>query len=142
MRCEDSSQRYTEKKNDMDLSTFALLIGRVVFGGYFIVGGLNHFGQLQGMSQMVAAKGLPAPRVAVLASGALLVLAGASIVVGLYPVGGLLGLVVFLLSAAILFHNFWTVSAGEERINQLTHFLKNVALAGAALMLVGVAQVW
>ncbi len=39
----------------MDLFSLAFLVGRVVFGGYFVLAGLNHFSQLKGMSQVVAA---------------------------------------------------------------------------------------
>lgn len=124
----------------MDLFSLAFLLGRVIFGGYFVLAGINHFSQLPTMSQVAAAKGLPAPRAAVLASGVLLVLGGTSVMFGLYPLLGSLGLVLFLLSAAVLFHNFWAVPAGEERFNQLTHFLKNIALAGAALLVGGSMQ--
>jgi len=67
------------------------------------------------------------------APGALLILSGLSITLGLFPAIGLRALILFLISAAGLCHNFWAVSDTTERTNQASHFL-NVALAGAALM--------
>jgi putative oxidoreductase len=59
-----------------------LLIGRIIFGGFFACNGLNHFmnlGMMLGMMSGYAEhKGTPAPKVAVAGSGVLLLAGGSS----------------------------------------------------------------
>lgn len=119
-----------------------LLVARVLFGGVIAVTGLNHFLDGEGMVGYAQHKGLPAPTLAVYGSGAVLVLGGVSIVLGVLPVIGAVAVATFLLAAAVLMHDFWAVSA-EEQQTEMTQFLKNVALAGGALALAVLAlQNW
>ena len=53
------------------------MIGRLLFGGFFLYSGINHFKQREGMSQYAKGKNVPMPNVAVVASGAALVVGGA-----------------------------------------------------------------
>lgn len=62
-----------------------LLVARVLFGGVLAFVGLNHFLQTEAMAGYAGAKGLPAPRLATLASGGLLVAGGLGIVLGVLP---------------------------------------------------------
>ena len=109
-----------------------LLVARVLFGGVLAFMGLNHFMQTGQMTGYAQAKALPAPKLGVLASGALLVVAGLAIVVGVFPLVAAAALAAFLLVSAVVFHDFWAVPEDQAQ-EQMTHFLKNVALAGAAL---------
>lgn len=59
--------------------------------------GLNHFTGLDGMSGYAAAKGIPAPRVAVIASG-LVLGGGLSVALGVFPLVGALALALFFLA--------------------------------------------
>ena len=119
-----------------------LLIGRIVFGGFFIMSGINHFANAKMMSGYASAKNVPAPGLAVIGTGVLLVLGGASVVLGLFPVIGLLLLVIFLVPTALMMHNFWTIEDPQERAGDQIHFLKDVALTGAALALMYGAADW
>jgi uncharacterized membrane protein YphA (DoxX/SURF4 family) len=83
----------------------------------------------------VASKKLPAPMVAVLGSGVLLILGGLSILLGLYPDIGLWLIVAFLVGTTPIMHNFWSVSDPGQKVMQWVQFSKNVALLGAALMM-------
>jgi uncharacterized membrane protein YphA (DoxX/SURF4 family) len=111
------------------------LLGRVLFGGVLAVTGLNHVRETEAMAGYAEAKGLPLPRVGVLASGVVLVAGGAGIAAGVAPVLAAVAAAGFLVAAAVLFHDFWAVP-DERRQDELTHFLKNVAMAGGALVLV------
>ena len=112
----------------------AFLVGRLIFGGILAFMGLNHFLGLDEMAEYAAYKGLPAPQVSVVASGALLVAAGLGIVVGAFPVLAGTGLAVFLLVSAVTMHDFWAVPEDQQQ-TEMTQFLKNVALAGGAIAL-------
>jgi len=110
------------------------LAARVLFGGVLAFMGLNHFGQVDAMAGYAEHKGLPAPRLAVVLAGVLLVVAGAAVVVGAFPVLAGSALAAFLLTSAVAMHDFWVVPE-EQAQDEMTQFLKNVALAGGALAL-------
>lgn len=119
-----------------------LLFSRLLFGGVIAFMGLNHFLQLDHMTGYAQFKGLPAPKLSVLASGALLVLGGLGIVVGVFPLISALAVAGFLLAAGLTMHNFWAVSEDEQE-DEFTNFLKNIVMAGGALAIAGLAtQSW
>lgn len=109
------------------------LLARILFGGVLAFMGLNHFLNLDDMAGYAEFEGLPAPRLAVVVSGAVLLLGGLGLVVGAYQVLAAAGLALFLLVAAVTVHDFWSVDDPEERQTEMTQFLKNVFGAGAAL---------
>lgn len=111
------------------------LIGRLIFGGFFIFSGLNHFLQLQGSAQYAGYKGVPAPKAATVISGLMLLAGVLSILLGYQVVIGSWLLVLFLVPAAAMMHNFWIESDPQAKANQMAHFMKNIALAGAALII-------
>ncbi len=119
-----------------------LLIGRIIFGGFFIMSGINHFTNAGMMSGYAGSKGVPAPYLAVVGSGVMLVLGGLSVLLGLFPVLGLLLLILFLVPTSLLMHNFWTVEDPQMRAAEQINFLKNIALTGAALALMYGAADW
>lgn len=121
---------------------YLFLIGRILYGGFFVMAGINHFMNATAMAGYAGSKGLPAPRLGVLASGAIMVLGGLSILSGFRPEWGVLLLTLFLLPATFIFHNFWADTDPMARMNNMIHFQKNVALMGAAWMLLMVPQPW
>lgn len=119
-----------------------LLVARVLFGGVIAFTGLNHFLDTEGMTGYAQHKGLPAPKLSVLGSGLLLIAGGLAVVIGVFPVLAALTVAVFLVVAAVVFHDFWAVPEGQRQ-DEMTSFLKNVALAGGALALAVLAtETW
>lgn len=114
---------------------FALLAGRLLFGGVLAFMGLTHFLQTDRMAGYAESNGVPLPRLSVLISGLLLLLGGISLMLGAYPVLGGLAVLAFLAVTTPTMHAFWTVDDPQQRQTELTQFLKNVALAGGALVL-------
>lgn len=113
------------------------LVGRVLFGLVLAYMGLNHFQAADYLADYAGSKGVPAPKAGVLASGGLLVLGGLAVVVGAFPVLASGGLALFLLVSAVTIHDFWAAPA-EQAQDERTSFLKNVGLAGGALLLLSV----
>ncbi|MBV0923110.1 DoxX family protein [Halomicroarcula limicola] len=114
------------------------LLGRLLFGGVLAFTGLNHFLNADGMIPYAEAKGLPAPAAAVYGSGGLLVFSGLLVILGAYPVVAAGALAVFLVASAVTMHDFWAVPEDQQQ-DEMTQFLKNVALAGGALVVLTVA---
>lgn len=116
------------------------LIGRAIFGLYFIMGGVNHFTQYQGMKQYTSYKGVPAAGLSVIVTGLILLGGGLSILTGYLIQAGLLLLAIFLLTAAIMMHNFWTLDDPNAKMGEMNQFLKNIAIAAACLMLLAMTD--
>jgi putative oxidoreductase len=131
-----------ERKVAMGIMDIVLLVGRILFGGFFIMSGLNHFQNVGMMSGYAGSKNVPFPRLAVIGSGVMLVAGGASVLLGIVPVVGLLVLVLFLLSTLATMHDFWNLKDPQQRAAEQVNFLKNVALIGASLALVYGASDW
>lgn len=124
------------------LSAVGLLVARLLFGGVLAFMGTNHFLQTDQLTGYAEYKGLPAPRASVLASGTVLVLGGVAIAVGVFPLVAGATLAAFLLVSALVMHDFWAVPE-EDKQDEMTGFLKNVALAGGAIGFAALAsQSW
>lgn len=118
------------------------LLGRVLFGGFFLVNGLGHFLLADMMVPYAAAKGVPAAGALVALSGLMLIGGGLNVLLGAWTRVGLGLLVAFLLVVTPGMHDFWTVADAIARQGELTQFLKNIALLGAALVLLGHPTPW
>lgn len=116
--------------------TYLFLFARILYGGFFLIKGVKHFSNVGKYAQHAAAKNVPAPNAAVLGTGVLLVLGGGSILLGLFPVVGFWLLVAYLAGTTPMMHRFWSVNDPGERAMEQIQFMKNVALLGAALMMI------
>jgi len=72
----------------------------------------------------------------------LIILGGLSVLLGVRPSCGLLLLTVFLVPTSVLMHNYWAATDPSVRQLDLTNFKKNIALLGAAWMLLLMPQPW
>jgi putative oxidoreductase len=118
------------------------LLGRVLFGGFFLYNGINHLKSRAALTPYAQAKGVPNPEIAVPASGALLLASGASLLLGMRPKLGALGVVGFLAITSLSMHDFWNAADPSQSQNDMIHFSKNMALLGAALALMSVEEPW
>jgi putative oxidoreductase len=122
---------------------YLFLLGRILFGGFFINSGINHFRHLGMMASFAGMKGVPAAKAGVIVSGLLILLGGICIVLGCSPTWvGVLCIELFLVPVTLIMHNFWVETDPMGRINQRVNFEKNIALTGGALLLLLVPQPW
>jgi uncharacterized membrane protein YphA (DoxX/SURF4 family) len=120
----------------------AFLLGRLVFGGFFLYNGINHIKNRKMMAQYAASKHVPAPELAVVGSGVALLVGGASIISGVKPKVGALAIIGFLAGVSPVMHDFWKHEDAQQRQNDMIHFMKNLALLGGAVALLGVEEPW
>jgi len=118
------------------------LLGRLLYGGFFLLSGINHLRNVDRMAPYARSRGVPFPDLAVLGSGALIIAGGLSILLGVYPTVGVLLISLFLIPTTLLMHGFWSDKDPGARQGNLTHFKKNVALLGAAWMFLLIPQPW
>jgi uncharacterized membrane protein YphA (DoxX/SURF4 family) len=94
------------------------------------------------MAPHAASKGVPAPKVAIVGSGVLLLVGGLSIVLGYKPMLGILCVVLFLIPVTLTMHNYWADKDPQARQMNQVQFNKNMGLLGAALMLLAIPEPW
>jgi len=124
------------------------LLARVMLSLIFVLSGTSHLlnwsqsiGQMagQGMTfrSTLGSGGAAVAHVLLALAVACLLLGGLSVLLGVRPRWGAAALLVFLVPATLVFHDYWSLPDGPERINQMHHFLKNVGLAGGLLTVLG-----
>jgi putative oxidoreductase len=112
----------------------APLVGRVLMAVIFVISG---FFKIAGYSQVVAfaaAKGLPAPGLAIACAAAVEILGGLAVLVGFKTRIASWVLFLYLIPTTVLFHNFWALHGMEQQGN-MAHFMKNLAIMGGLLIL-------
>jgi len=112
-----------------------VLIGRVLFVSLFLSSGFGHLTKSEGMAGYAKSKGVPAARLMVIASGVLLLAGGLMLLLGVWADLGALFLFAFLIPTPLLMHAFWKETDPMSKQMEQIQFSKDIALAGAALML-------
>jgi len=121
---------------------FAFLIGRIIIGLYWLNGALMHFTQAKSMVPYAKMKGVPFAEISVPGTGVLLLVAGLSILTGIYPVIAVAALTIFLVPVTVMMHNFWAIEDQAMKMNDMVMFTKNMALLGYTLVLLAIPQPW
>jgi putative oxidoreductase len=114
-----------------------VLVGRILFAALFIVSGAAHLARTKPMAGYAAARGVPAPAAEPMTvlTGLVIIVGALSVSMGVWADLGAMLLATFLLSTAVVMHAFWKESDAQARQMEMTQFLKDAALCGAALML-------
>ena len=125
----------------METAGLMFVIGRILFGGYFVLSGINHFKHLKSFTSYAQGKGVMMPREATMLTGLVIILGGAGILLGVAVQLSVLLIAVFLLGVSYQMHAFWKLQ-GMERMNEEIQFKKNLALLGADLMFLAIPLPW
>lgn len=112
-----------------------LVLGRVFFALVFLASGFAHLTKTNYMVGYAQSKKVPAAKLSIQVSGLLLILGALSIAFGVYADLGALVIAVLLAVIAVKMHDFWIQTDAQQKQNEKTQFLKDIALAGAALVL-------
>jgi putative oxidoreductase len=124
----------------MTLAAALIIIGRVILGLFFVIGGIRNFLHFNEPGRATPETNygwkLPAP---VTALGFASQLAGGvSITLNIFPAYGAALIILFLVGATELFHNF-LLFKGEARLPHFYLTLVNIALCGYCLMVIGLS---
>jgi putative oxidoreductase len=111
-------------------------IGRLLFSAIFIFSGVNHLTHLNQMVAYAQSAGLPAPRLAILGASVMIIFGGICVLLGILTRLGAALLALFLFATAFTMHRFWGLADPQMAMQQQAHFMKNIAMAGGALILV------
>ncbi|MCH8023135.1 MAG: DoxX family protein [Candidatus Marinimicrobia bacterium] len=111
------------------------LVGRILFSLMFIMSGMGHLTKSTGMAQYAGAMGVPAPTLAVIITGIMILLGGLSVLLGYKVKIGTILLVVFLIPTSFIMHPFWSIEDPMQSQMQMAMFMKNLSMLGGALLL-------
>ena len=118
---------------DSELAAASIAVGRILLGGAFVFAGIRNIMNASLVSGMMAARGVPLAKPALYAGIVLQIVAGVLLAAGLWVACAATALIVFLIAATPMFHNFWDVQ-GPERAAKINGWVSNVALAGGLLI--------
>lgn len=104
--------------------------------------GFNHFKNASGLTQYAASKNVPMPKVSVYLTGVMLLVGGLGVIFGVFIEMSLWFIIIFLILTSLKMHGFWKVSDPAQKMSEQTNFMKNIALAGAALMMLMIPLPW
>lgn len=118
---------------NFEISQVLLIIGRFLLGGLFVYGGVRHLFAIPALTQAIAARGVPAPRLVLLAGSAFQFVAGLLLILGLFIAPAALALVLFTFTASVMLVNFWDME-GPARDAAINVWLSNLAIVGGLLI--------
>ena len=108
-------------------------VGRALFALIFITSVFSHFSS-QAIAQ-ASAHGVPLATVAVPLSGLIALLGGVSVLLGYRARFGAFLLLLFLVPVTLIMHRFWGLADAQQATIQKVMFMKNMSIAGGALMI-------
>jgi putative oxidoreductase len=138
------------------MSPMFIALGRVFLIIVFVYSGVNQLFDIGGTAEMLAAKisipaqltqytvqleqatGMPTMRLLAIFVGGLQVVCGLLIAFNIAARWFALLLAIHTIIATVLFHDFWNAADAIARNDALNHLLKNVAILGGLLLVVGI----
>lgn len=119
----------------MQASKVSYPVARAFLGALFLISGAFKIAGFSGVAGYMASAGLPLVPVLLVITIAIEVGAGLSLITGWKAFYGATVLALFLIPTTVIFHAFWSADAANFS-NQLTNFLKNLAILGGMLLVI------
>jgi putative oxidoreductase len=116
------------------LTDWGLLVGRVALVALYLASAFGKFAALGDTAALLTSKGFPFPVPLALFSATAELVGATCVVLGFYSRAAAIGLIIYSIMATVTFHNFWMLE-GAARQGQFIHFMKNVGLVGAFVLL-------
>jgi putative oxidoreductase len=110
-----------------------VIVGRVLLGLLFVVGGIKHFGELVPLTEACRARGVPLPRFSLIAASLFQIVAGAMVMLGLFVPWAVMGLIIFTLVASVVMLDFWN-KPPEAKDGMINVWMSNLAIIGGLLV--------
>ena len=114
------------------LKSFIVFLARICISLIFVVAGYDKIVDFNQYATMLAAKGVPYAEITLVLAIIFEFGGGLLILLGWYARFGALLIFLFIIPVTYFFHSFWEMM-GTEMINNIHHFLKNLAIIGGLL---------
>jgi putative oxidoreductase len=116
------------------------LIGRAMLAWFFLSAALDYAGRWHATITLMAMQGVPAPPLLLAVGIIVMLIGGISLLLGFHARYGAMLLFAFTLLASILMHDYWDIKDTVTRAADYEIFVRNIAIAGALLFIVGVGS--
>lgn len=137
---QDEPEPQAEADDDPVETAPLFRLGRLLFGGVLAFNAIDNLRNLEGRIAYAEAKGAPRPDISVPAISGGLLAGSIGIALWRLPSAAAAGVVGFLAGVTPVMHDFWNEDDPEGYQQEMIQFLKNVALLGAALALLGLGR--
>jgi len=118
------------------LERYLPLAGRIFLSLIFVTSGLSKIGGWNDTAGYMTSKGMPMVPLFLVGAIVFELLGGLSVLLGFKAKLGAAALIVFLIPASFIFHNFWTLEGMEQQM-QMILFMKNFSITGGLLLVIG-----
>lgn len=116
-------------------------VGRTLLSVIFILSGVFKLTAFTGVATMMAAKGIPLAKLALVVTLLIEIGGGLLLLIGFHARWVSLLLAAFLVPVTLAFHNFWAFQ-GEQQQEQVANFLKNLAIIGGLIVVAATSRVF
>ena len=112
------------------------MAGRILIGVFYVLVGMGLIKDFKMVIGLMASKRIPVPNVLLVATILIWFAGGGALLANYQVKHAALGLMAVSALITVAIHNFWNAPAAIFA-NEVQHFLKNVAICGALLILAG-----
>lgn len=119
-------------------NSMGLLLARIMLALIFVWAGVGKFLAWDSSAAYMASKGMTAIPLFLGAAALIELLGGIALILGFKTRVAAFILFLFLIPVSFIFHDFWNLVDDKERVEQLIHFLSNIAIMGGLLALITV----
>lgn len=117
--------------------TMAPFIGRCAIILFYGAAASNIFQKWSPTVQAVTAKNVPLAPVILLVTFLLILISCLSLLIGFHARHGAMTLFAISMASTVAMHDFWHLPIGLERAAEMSIFLRDIAICGGLLLLVG-----
>ena len=112
------------------------LVGRILYASYFLAMGMSHLVHFREHSAFIGGKGVPLARSATLLTILMMTGGGVLVLFDWHRSIGAIMLFGIIFPAPFFLHHFWKETDSYTRLSEFAHFIKDLSLAGSALLLI------
>ena len=119
-----------------EFADWTIVLGRFVLGAFFAYGGFTHFLALDPITQAMADRGVPQPRLVLIAGSLFQIVFGLLLAFGIAMPVSAIALIAFTVVASLMLVDFWNKQE-PARMALRNVFLSNLAIIGGLLIAAG-----
>ena len=120
--------------------SLAPLFGRWVMAWFFLTQAYRYALDWNNTAILLTMKNIPTPPIILLIALVGLLLGSLSLVLGFCTRAGALALFAITIAASVTMHDYWHIRAAAARAADYDIFVRNIAISGGLLMLVGMGS--
>lgn len=120
------------------VESLLFLLGRIAIGAFFLWKAFERIQHWSASADALKRKRVPFVSFVLPLSILLLGIGGLSVVLGFYPRGGAILLLIYMVTHMYMFHAFWNVQKETEHMLEKLLFMKDFAIVGSLLMILAV----